>query len=678
MFTPRQKKVGYGDSPHTPMNFSRELRQVLQERNLLTAKSRKKVCRMLDSNSSSPIGSPNPNAEAGKRMGFRRQAIEEIVMSEKSYLEQLELLMNYFVRPIKEQAIIDGPNHTALFGQIEMIYNLNGEFLRELEANVENVSQAFLKMAPFFKLYSVYAFDYRSALFILQELISKNPVFRKFLEQTESRPEVQRKLNSLMIVPIQRVPRYKLLLEQVLLYTSPADTDYRFLKESVKEIEATASHINSCVEEQEVTQYLIHLQNSLVNRTPNIVNPSRRVIKEGMLQKITHKGTEIRRYCVLMSDIFMYCKVLKERAPNTVVENSLECCCIFPLKKCKVYEMLPGNFKLTCQNDGIIFGTSDLQVARTWVGFIRDAIDLHVQCRKTLRKDSSKRTPIRKKDVKKFGADYVLSPNKRKSDYDTVFRNNNRATDSEDEADDNANGGCFSRKRKLPKPRPVTTGIHITKSSVKAIKRPAPPPPPPPPTTFTAGVQLRQKPSLNTSCKENRISKLCKMIANGDKVANVRGILKRTNTTTTQANTSNDQDPSYGFASRFSDSKSYFRAHNVDNTIPTAVKREDLFAADVELGNGNFQDVLFPLRSSGGSQKSGGSSWSTPAQPLKESNRNMVFSPPQKKRVKFDETLDELTDHEPKPFVFPSGVVGNSNKGPTLRERVYDFFANLF
>lgn len=183
---------------------------------------------MLDSNNSSPIGSPNP--ESGKRIGFRLQAIQEIISSEKSYLEQLDLLVSFFVRPLKEQAIIDSSNHTLLFGQIEMIYNLNGEFLKELEANMENVAQAFLKMAPFFKLYSVYAFDYRGAMLAIQDLISKNPVFRKFLEQTESRPEVQRKLNSLMIVPIQRVPRYKLLLEQVLLYTSPADSDYKLLK----------------------------------------------------------------------------------------------------------------------------------------------------------------------------------------------------------------------------------------------------------------------------------------------------------------------------------------------------------------------------------------------------------------------------------------------------------------
>lgn len=367
------------------------------------------VCSMLAGGTgNTPISTPSN--EVDKRRNFRLQAIQEIVSSEQTYLQQLELLMEYFVKPLKEEKIIDEASHIALFGQIEMIHNLNGEFLQELQSDMNNVAKAFLKMAPFFKLYSVYAFDYRNALLLLQHLVSKNAGFRRFLELNESRPEVQRKLNSLMIVPIQRVPRYKLLLEQVLLYTSPADTDFKALRQSVKEIENTVSHINSCVEDQEVTQVLINLQNSLVNRMPNIVQPSRKVIKEGILQKITRNGEEIKRYCVLMSDIFMYCKILKERLPNTPVDNALECCCIFPLKKCKVYELLPGNFKITCQGDGIIFSTSDMQVCRAWIGFIRDAIDLHIQCRKTLRKESSKRTPLRKKDVKHFGEEYMLSP----------------------------------------------------------------------------------------------------------------------------------------------------------------------------------------------------------------------------------------------------------------------------
>ncbi|XP_023295636.2 putative protein tag-52 isoform X1 [Lucilia cuprina] len=706
-------------TPETALSFSRELRQVLQERNLLTVKTRNKVCSMLAGGSGNSPLTYSPNTEMDKRRNFRLQAVQEIITSEKAYLQQLELLMDYFVKPLKEQQLIDDASHTTLFGQIEMIHNLNGEFLRELESDMDNVAQAFLKMAPFFKLYSVYAFDYRNALLVLQELTSKNAAFRKFLEINESRPELQRKLNSLMIVPIQRVPRYKLLLEQVLLYTSPADADFKLLKESVKQIESTVSHINSCVEDQEVTQLLINLQNSLVNRSPNIVKPSRKVIREGVLHKVTRNGSEIKRYCVLMSDIFMYCKILKERSPNTIVENSLECCCIFPLKKCKVYELLPGNFKITCQSDGIIFASQDLQVCRAWVGFIRDAIDLHIQCRKTLRKESSKRTPLRKKDsIKHFGSDYMLSPKQKKSEYDTIFRNKNRATDSEDETEVDSSfvaKSCFGGggKRKLT---PFATSNIMEKSNTnqicksannnnKPLKRTAPMPP-----TLQQNEEsiLRNKQQM-TVTPEKRLSKLYKFISNDKMRSNTRGILKKTNRNSQQhhkqnlnsvqpiGNNTNDHDPTYGFASRYSDSKSYFRTQNVDNTIPRAVQREDLLQVCVPMeGGGNFRDVLFPLRSSNGSNKSNHSiktseglqdattNWCLPAS-LKENFEDIkISSPPQKKRVKFDDSLDNLYEEQPpvafefqREAVAPLEIADGGSRN-SLRERIYDFFANLF
>lgn len=180
--------------------------------------------------------------------------------------------------------------------------------------------------------------------------------------------------------------------------------------------------------------------------------------------------------------------------------------------------------------------------------------------------------------------------------------------------------------------------------AVKRLAPPAPPPPPPP------SVQLRHQPggSSDTIPKENRISKLYKKIATGDKVANVRGILKRSNVPATNS----DHDPSYGFASRYSDSKSYFRTHNVDNTIPTVVKREDLF-------NGEH---MFPVH-------------------LGIKSQEEICSPPQKKRVKFDDTLDAVSlAVDQKPFAFTSTEGSNdaTPKPASLRERIYDFFANLF
>lgn len=56
-----------------------------------------------------------------------------------------------------------------------------------------------------------------------------NPQFAKFVENQESRPEVQNKLSALLIAPIQRVPRYKLLLHQLHKLTKEDEPDYNSL-----------------------------------------------------------------------------------------------------------------------------------------------------------------------------------------------------------------------------------------------------------------------------------------------------------------------------------------------------------------------------------------------------------------------------------------------------------------
>lgn len=99
------------------------------------------------------------------------------------------------------------------------------------------------------------------------------------------------------------------------------------------------------------------------------------------------------------------------------MENSLDCCCIFPLKKCKVTEIFAGKFKLTCLTESIILCSEDVGCGRGWIHAIKEAIDMHIETRKTIRKDSSKRQPMRKKQVKKFEkfeAD-LMSPNEKKN-----------------------------------------------------------------------------------------------------------------------------------------------------------------------------------------------------------------------------------------------------------------------
>lgn len=119
-----------------------------------------------------PKMSPGKSNDINKRRNFRLQAVQEIMTSERSYINQLQILMKYFINPLKQMDILSHDEFTILFGQIEMIYNLNKELLKSLEKDLTKVGEAFLRLAPFFKLYSVYAFDYNRSQIVLQVFCS--------------------------------------------------------------------------------------------------------------------------------------------------------------------------------------------------------------------------------------------------------------------------------------------------------------------------------------------------------------------------------------------------------------------------------------------------------------------------------------------------------------------------
>ncbi|ETN65271.1 guanine nucleotide exchange factor [Anopheles darlingi] len=358
--------------------------------------------------SNSPVRTPlardtdGGSDEQDKRHQLRLQAIREIRTSEQSYLRQLEVLLEYFVTPLRTNGFLTERVHNAVFGQLDTIHNLSQELLKKLDDNLDNVVKAFTNLGPFFKLYSVYAFDYRNSLCTLQSLMDKNPTLKRYINNTEARPEVQTKLISLLITPIQRIPRYRLLLQQVLLYTSPSDEAFKPLQESIRLVEQSVSHINAVVEDYENTQRLILVQNVLSNKQLKLVKPGRKILKEGILGKLKTDGSTSKKYCILMSDMFMYCRMVREVDGLLTESSSLVCSCVFPLKKCKIIELFRGNFRLTCSGDGTIFSSESPEESRAWYTAIKEAIELHVQCRKTLRKLSSNRKPMRKKHLQRL------------------------------------------------------------------------------------------------------------------------------------------------------------------------------------------------------------------------------------------------------------------------------------
>lgn len=380
------------NSPRTPQSsLSAELRDIISKRNILTTRTRMKVLSALDE-----MQNQNINR---KREGLRNQAINEILSSEVTYLRNLEIIMEYFMHPIYQKQLLCYSSYTTLFENIETLYNVNAELLKELKQDPQNVASAFCKLAPFFKLYSVYAYNYKRALLLLQHIQENDAKTSEFIASQETRPEVGNKLSSLLITPIQRVPRYKLLLKEVLRHTAPKEKNFNILQSSLAQIENVASHINSLVEEYENTQNLLELQKRIIG-TVNLVKPGRKLIRQGPLMKVSKKGnSSFRRHFVLLSDTLLYCK--------GDPESSLTVCCLLPLNKCKVERVLSnGLFRVVCMQETFLL-YSENGDSEAWIKSLQESVKKYLDCRQTLRKDSSSRIPLR--DVNQFSSENVFT-----------------------------------------------------------------------------------------------------------------------------------------------------------------------------------------------------------------------------------------------------------------------------
>ncbi|XP_012228104.2 rho guanine nucleotide exchange factor 39 [Linepithema humile] len=391
MYSPLSPKAG----------LSSELRKMIDERNMLSMRSRMKVLHALNED--------NERYTEERERILRLLAIQEILTTEVTYLQQLEILAEFFIKPILERKLLDHQLLVTLLENIKTLYNVSGELVEGLKHNPDNISQVFHKLAPFFKLYSVYAYDYTQVLNLLQTNEESNPVFKKFISDQETRPEVSKKLSSLLITPVQRVPRYQLLVKEVLQHTPYRHKEYKLLQACLVEIEKSTKHINTLIAQTEETQKLLNLQKCIVTSI-NLVKPGRILIKQGPLMRVSRRGNSVyKRYFVLLNDNLLYCK--------GEPETSLSVSCVLPLNKCRLTCIVNKKlFRITCLHETFLL-YSEKNDCGEWIESIQSAIGKYTECRQTLRKESSSRKPLRHKNINKFSSNDILKKSIKRKRY---------------------------------------------------------------------------------------------------------------------------------------------------------------------------------------------------------------------------------------------------------------------
>ena len=310
---------------------------------------------------------------------------------------------------LQAKAWIPRSDFVSIFGDLPSIAQVNRELLASLEASEDRVGAVFLELAPYLKFYSTYAQEFQAGSRLVERWTEKHRGFASFVSAQESRPEVALKLNALLITPVQRIPRYRMLLEDVIKNTPACHPDGGALREALKEIDAVAWHINEQLREHENGLLILDIQQSLQGKFPKVVAPGRRLVRQGVLMKVPRAGGHANpRYFVLFSDMLMYCKIkglastpgFKLTLPKA---NALECGCLLPLKHLKVETLVgKGVFKVVCQKEELILYATEAGESELWVDLIeRTAAQLRKDAA-TLRKESSKREPIKRPEILKM------------------------------------------------------------------------------------------------------------------------------------------------------------------------------------------------------------------------------------------------------------------------------------
>jgi len=90
-------------------------------------------------------------------------------------------------------------------------------------------------------------------------------------------------------MPVQRVPRYVLLLRELGKYTSPNHSDWQAIEDALLKIQDVTADINEAKRQMENMTRLLEVQSRISGDVGTLVVPHRRLIREGKLQELVSK-----------------------------------------------------------------------------------------------------------------------------------------------------------------------------------------------------------------------------------------------------------------------------------------------------------------------------------------------------------------------------------------------------
>ncbi|XP_029057759.1 FYVE, RhoGEF and PH domain-containing protein 3 isoform X1 [Monodon monoceros] len=317
---------------------------------------------------------------------------QELLHTEETYVKRLHLLDQVFCTRLME-AGIPSEVTTGIFSNISSIYCFHGKFLLpELQTRIMNewdtnprLGDILQKLAPFLKMYGEYVKNFDRAVELVSTWTQRSPVFKDIVQGIQKQEMCGNlTLQHHMLEPVQRVPRYELLLKDYLKRLPEDAPDWKDAERSLELISTAANHSNAAIRKMEKMHKLLEVYERLGGEE-DIVNPANELIKEGHIQKLSAKnGTTQDRHLFLFNSMILYCvPKLRLMGQKFSVREKMD------ISDLQVQDVVKSNaaytFIITGKKRSLELQTRTEEEKKEWIQVIEATIEKHKQNSQTFK-----------------------------------------------------------------------------------------------------------------------------------------------------------------------------------------------------------------------------------------------------------------------------------------------------
>ncbi|XP_077320975.1 pleckstrin homology domain-containing family G member 3 isoform X3 [Lithobates pipiens] len=203
------------------------------------------------------------------KLTYVERVVLEIIETERMYVQDLRSIVEDYLGGIidKQELPMNPDQVSALFGNIEDIYELNSELLQDLDSCRDDpvaVATCFVEKSQDFDIYTQYCNNYPNSVATLTECM-RNKVLSKFFREKQELLKQPLPLGAYLLKPVQRILKYHLLLQEIAKHFDVNKEGYEVVEEAIETMTGVAWYINDMKRKHEHAVRQQEIQSLLLN-----------------------------------------------------------------------------------------------------------------------------------------------------------------------------------------------------------------------------------------------------------------------------------------------------------------------------------------------------------------------------------------------------------------------------